>query len=203
MSASSRLAAAGARALAAGSDVRAVVLVEGVSDQVALETLADRRGRNLDAEGVFVVPMGGAQAIGKFLAVYGPRGRDVTLAGLCDAAEEKDYRRGLARAGLGDALSRDELESLGFFVCETDLEDELIRTLGIVRVEQVVAAEGELGSLRTLQQQPAQRGRTSQAQLRRFMSTRGGRKIHYARLLVEALDLDNVPRPLDGVLGCV
>ena len=41
----------------------AVVLVEGLSDQAAVEALAERRGRDLDAEGVAVVPIGGAQAI--------------------------------------------------------------------------------------------------------------------------------------------
>jgi predicted ATP-dependent endonuclease of OLD family len=74
---------------------RAVVLVEGVSDQLAVETLAARRGRDLAAEGVAVLPIGGAQAIGKVLAHYGPQGLDVKLAGLCDAAEEAHFRRGL------------------------------------------------------------------------------------------------------------
>ena len=46
---------------------RAVVLVEGVSDQRALEALAERRGRDLEAEQVAIVPIGGAQAIGRFL----------------------------------------------------------------------------------------------------------------------------------------
>jgi hypothetical protein len=32
------------------------------------------------------------------------------------------------------------------------------------------------------------------------MGTHRGRKIEYAALLVEALDLDRVPRPLDRVL---
>ena len=41
-------------------DVRAVVLVEGVSDQAALEALARRRGRDLAAEGIEIVSMGGA-----------------------------------------------------------------------------------------------------------------------------------------------
>jgi len=51
-----------------------VVLVEGVSDQWALEALAHRRGRDLDAEGVNVVPMGGSKNIGRFLERFGPRG---------------------------------------------------------------------------------------------------------------------------------
>jgi hypothetical protein len=194
---------AAAHALAAGVDLRAVVLVEGISDQRALETLAERRGRNLDAEGVSVVPIGGAQAIGRFLNLFGPQGLDVRLAGLCDAAEESDFRRGLERAGLGSHLTRAEMERLGFYVCVADLEEELIRALGAASVELVVDAQGELGSFRTLQKQPAWQGRPIEEQLRRFMGSGGRRKIRYARLLVEALDLAQVPRPLDLVLAHV
>jgi hypothetical protein len=95
------------------------------------------------------------------------------------------------------------MESLGFYVCVADLEDELIRSLGAASVQDVIDAQGELGSFRTMQKQPAQRGRTIDQQLRRFMGTRGGRKIRYARLLVDALELTKVPRPLDRVLAHV
>jgi hypothetical protein len=66
-----------------------------------------RSGRDatLAADGVAVVPIGGAQSIGRFLRHYGPEGLGVRLAGLCDAGEERDYRRGLERAGLGAELT--------------------------------------------------------------------------------------------------
>jgi hypothetical protein len=183
--------------------LRAVVLVEGLSDQAALEALAQRRGRSLDAEGVSVVPIGGAQALGRFLARFGPQGLGLELAGLCDAGEEGDFRRGLERAGLGANLTRHAMERLGFYVCDADLEDELIRALGAAAVEQLVDAQGELGPFRTFQKQPAWRGRKIEEQLRRFIGTHSGRKIAYGRLLVDALDLTRVPRPLDGVLAHV
>ena len=181
----------------------AVVLVEGSSDQAALEAIAERRGRDLAAEGISVVSMGGARSIGGFLDRFGPRGLDVRLAGLCDLREEGEFRRGLERAGLGSNLGRAEMEALGFYVCVVDLEDELIRSLGAGAVERVVETQGELASFRTLQRQPAQRGRAAEEQLRRFLGTRSGRKLLYARLLVGALDLADVPRPLDRVLAHV
>ena len=181
-------------------DARTIVLVEGVSDQLAVETLAERSGRDLAAERIRVVPMGGATNIGHFLDRFGPPGAHIRLAGLCDEAEAGVFRRGLERAGLGSGLTDSEMESKGFFVCAPDLEDELIRALGISAVEQILEAEGDLTSFRTFQQQPAQRGRSDQARLRRFMGTRGGRKIHYAPLLVQALDPAKVPRPLQSLL---
>jgi hypothetical protein len=187
------------RALARVGDSRAIVLVEGITDQVALETLASRRGRNLDGEGISVVPIGGAQAIGRFLTLFGAK--DVRLAGLCDAGEEHVFRRGLERAGFGSHLTRVDMERLGFHVCVADLEDELIRALGPASVEAVLHSQGDLRSFRTFQKQPAWRGRRIEAQLRRFMTSSDRRNIRYARLLVDALDLRHVPRPLDGVLA--
>jgi hypothetical protein len=177
------------------------VLVEGSSDQVALEALAARRGRDLGAEGIAVVAMGGARNIRRFLERFGPQGLDVRLAGLCDAGEEGDFRRGLEHAGLGSDLDRADMEALGFYVCVADLEDELIRCVGAAAVEQVIETQGELGSFHTFQRQPAWQGRDRQQQLRRFIGTHSGRKARYARLLVEALDLTSVPRPLDRVLA--
>jgi hypothetical protein len=182
----------------AAPEPAAVILVEGTSDRNALEALAARRGRDLAAEGVSVVSMGGATNIARFLHLYGGTTR---LAGLCDLAEERYFRRGLERAGLGADLTRAGMEALGFYVCVADLEEELIRALGIPAVERLIEAQGELTSFRTLQRQPAQRGRSVEAQLRRFMGTRSGRKNAYGRLLVQALDLDSVPRPLDRVLA--
>jgi hypothetical protein len=178
----------------------AVVLVEGISDQRAVEALAERRGRDLGAEGVSIVPIGGAQAIGRFLHRYGPEGLDVRLAGLCDSGEEVDFRHGLERAGLGSNLTRADMEQLGFYVCVADLEEELVRSVGAAGVEQVIAAEGELGAFRTFQKQPAKREMSYEEQLWRFM---WNRKARYATLLVNALDLTRVPRPLDGVLCAV
>jgi hypothetical protein len=182
---------------------RAVVLVEGLSDRRALEALAVRRGQDLGAEGIAIVPMGGSKNIGSFLDRFGPQGFDVKLAGLCDAGEEGDFRRGLERAGLGSNLTRAEMERLGFYVCVEDLEDELIRALGAAAVEQVIDAHGDLPSFRTFQKQPAWRGRPTADQLRRWFGSYGSRKILYPPWLIDVLDLTKVPRPLDRVLAHV
>jgi hypothetical protein len=184
-------------------DTSTAVLVEGVSDQRAVEALAVRSGRDLDADGVAVVPMGGATNIAHFLDLLGPAGANLRLAGLCDASQQRGFSRALERAGLGPALTRGDLQQLGFFVCDADLEDELIRALGGAAVEQVIEEQGELASLRILQTQPAHRARSHDQQLHRFLGTRSGRKIQYARLLVEALDRTDVPPPLERLLAAI
>jgi len=54
-----------------------------------------------------------------------------------------------------------------------------------------------------MRRQPAWRGRSTEAQLRRFLGAGSQRKLRYARLLVEAVDLGGLPRPLDAVLADV
>jgi hypothetical protein len=178
-----------------------VVLVEGMSDQAAVQTLAARCGRDLPGENIFVVPMGGATNIAHFLGLFGPRGLGVRLAGLCDEGEEHDIRRGLERAGLGTGSFG--LAGLGFYVCVADLEDELIRALGVGAVERLVAEQGELTPFQTFVKQPAHRGEPREQQLHRFLGTRSGRKIRYGHLLAAALDLTRVPGPLAGLLAWV
>jgi hypothetical protein len=175
---------------------RAVVLVEGASDKAAIEALAKRRRRDLGAEGVSVVAIGGAQAIGRYLSLYADR----KVAGLCDAGEEGDFRRGLERAGFGSNLTRDGMERLGFYVCDPDLEAELIRAIGPSAVERIAEAQGDLQAFRTLQKQPAWAARSTDEQLRRWMGSGGRRKTRYPPLIIQALDPEAVPRPLSRLL---
>lgn len=180
--------------------VRRAVLVEGDSDRVAVEALAEARGRDFERERVAIIPLGGAMNIRKYVGFLGPQGLGLDLAGLCDAGEEGFFRRALHDAGMGHGLARAAMEERGFAVCDADLEDELIRSLGVDAVKQVLDAQDDLRAFRTFQNQPAQRTRPEDAQLRRFLGTIGGRKSRYARALVEALGASPAPRPLELLL---
>jgi len=156
----------------------AVVLVEGVTDRIALEAVA--RKLALDLDGIEIVPIGGAQAVRRAAAEYdGDR-----VVGLCDYGEERYFRR-----VLGDST----------YVCDKDLEDELIRALGVDRVQEVVDTQGELETFRQFQQQLYWRERPIEHQLRRWLQN-GGRHHRYPPLLVEAMKPEEIPRPLVDVL---
>jgi hypothetical protein len=190
-----------------------VVLVEGVSDQIAVETLARRYGRDLASEGVVALPSGGVHGIVRYWRRFGPQGAGVRVVGLCDAGEAHVIRRAVvgpseANRPDGDGNSAagagaEELRRQGFFVCVEDLEGELIRAAGVGLVEEVFGAHGDLGAFRTIQRQPAWRGKDEAAQMRRFLGAGSQRKLRYARLLTEAIDLEGVPRPLADLLGAV
>ena len=178
--------------------MRVAVLVEGESDREAVLALAEKRRVALAERAVEVVAMGGITNTARYVAELAPTHR---LTGLYDAAEERFVRGGLERAGLASPPGPDGLAALGFHSCDRDLEDELIRALGVDAVLAVVEAQGDLAHLRGLQQQPAQRDRRPEDQLHRFLGSASGRKIRYGRLLVEALADDIVPAPLERVLA--
>ncbi len=180
--------------LAGRVGVRTAVLVEGPSDLAAVGTLAARHGRDLAGDGVCVVSMGGAMNIARYAELLGPPGLGLRLSGLCDANEQGFYERGLDRAG----APRE-----GFFVCVADLEEELIRALGVARVVEIVRDEGDLPAWQTFVRQPAHQGRPAEGQLRRFLGTKKGRKIRYGHLLVQALAPGQEPAPLRDLLAAV
>lgn len=186
------------RARTAGADGHRVILVEGASDLRALAALGRRLGRDLASEGVAIVATTGVTNLDRFLRILGPAGYDVGLAGLCDQPEAGELRTALASAGLtATTASVSDLEAVGFFVCVRDLEDELVRALGPQAMVELIESQGHLRRFHSFQNQPAQRHKTVEAQIRRWL---GNHKIRYASLMVDALDLDAVPRPLLGVL---
>ena len=174
---------------------RAVLLVEGVSDREAVLAAARGQGRDLAAEGVFVLAMGGATAVRRHLALVRAGGPGVRVGGLYDVAEEGFIRRALGVAGPAD------LAAAGFFACVADLEEELIRAVGTAGVEEVVVEHREHRALTTFRHQAAQRDRSPEAQLHRFLGTTSGRKARYARALIERLDPAAVPAPLRALLA--
>ena len=182
-------------------DADHVVLVEGVTDQIAVEALARRVGRELGRDGVTVAPMGGAHAIGTFLEVLAGRSEPLRrLGGMCDRREDPVIRAALFRAGWAPMATDADLERAGFHVCDADLEGELIAAMGAAGTERLLEQHGDLAAFRTLQRQAPWRHRPAEEQLHRFLRSRARRMHRYAGRLVEAIDLDRMPRPLLGVL---
>ncbi len=189
-----------ANATALLPEAQSVVLVEGISDQIALEVLAARQGIDLPSTGAVILPIGGARAAFTYLSMLGPQGRDLPLAGLCDADAAETFRRALLRADMA-APAATGLTGTGFHVCHRDLEDELIRAAGVDTMLAVIEAQGELGSFHTMQKQRQWRGRDTADQLHRFLRSRATRGQRYARLLIEAIEPGQAPDPLLAVLA--
>ncbi len=191
--------AAASRAIARVEHAAAVVLVEGVSDQIAVETLGAVRGD--DMAGIAVFPTGGVHAFGPFIKHFGPRGRALRLSGLCDAAEAGVVHEALVAGGMLDPSHA--IAESDFHICDRDLEDELIRALGVDTAVAVIDEQGDLRRLRTMQHQPEWRSRPTADQIRRFLGSGARRKLRYAAAFVRALPPERVPTPLREALDAV
>lgn len=146
-----------------------------------------------------LVDMGGATNVRRHLDDLLRRSEPPRVLGMCDAGEARFFQAALTAHGLAVPDSR-AMGAVGFHVCDRDLEDELIRALG---ADQVLAVldELELGDrFAALQQQPAWRGRSLHAQLRRFAGVASGRKALLGAALAAALSAGQVPGPLATLL---
>ncbi|MGZ5399605.1 MAG: hypothetical protein ACXWDM_06285 [Nocardioides sp.] len=161
-----------------------VVLVEGGSDVAALAALPAADGLRERFE---PVAMGGITNVSTYVERLRRERPDVVLLGVCDERERRYMER--ERPALADV-----------FVCERDLEDELIRAVGPEAVVGLLDELGELGRFRTFQEQPEWRGQPLHDQLRRFAGTRSGRKAVFAGRLAAELTTEDVPAPLARLL---
>lgn len=178
---------------------RTVILVEGQSDKYALEAVAAKKNRNLDSDGVTIVAMRGAGGIDTFLGLLGPQGLKVKLAGLCDTNEEAMWARALESHGLGAKLNRAAMGSLGFQVCDKDLEDVLIVAVGEKETLVLIDALGDKSAFDRFAQQPTQKSKSVSEQLHDFIHSRG-RNITYAPLLVDKIEPTKLPIALERLI---
>ena len=181
--------------MGATTSVQMLVLVEGDSDAGAVRAVATLLGCDLDLHRIQILSADGVTNFSQLLVDFVRKHPGAELCGMYDDADERHVRNALTRSAVA-AASHDSLESLGFFACVADLEDELIRALGSQGVERVLEAQGEITSFRRFQAMPQHRRTPVHQQLRRFLGTRATRKIRTARRLVEALGLGRLPRPL-------
>lgn len=174
--------------------VDTVVLLEGPSDVAAVRAVAAAYGVTDTVHRYRLVDMGGVTNIRRNLAALRAASVPVRVIGMCDAREAQIFARALQLTG---GPHHDAgLAAHGFYVCDADLEDELIRALGTERVLTVLSRLGLLGRLETFQRQPAWRGRPLHEQLHRFAGVASGRKTLLAGALAEGLARHEAPAPL-------
>lgn len=174
-----------------------VVLLEGVSDVAAVRAAAGVRGADLT--GVRLVDLGGITNVRREMERLGREEPEREILGLCDVAEARFAMRAVEDGG-GWVRDPSDLATYGFFVCDADLEEELIRALGERRVLEVIDAIGLGRKLSQLQQQPAWSDRPLAEQLHRFAGVASGRKELLAGALVDALGPTELPEPLAMLL---
>lgn len=176
---------------------RKVVLLEGVSDIAALTAIA--KTRDVDLQHVELIDLGGVTNVRREVNELHRGSADLEVLGLCDAPEARFVEQALNEIGR-TVRDASDLAAYGFFICHADLEEELIRALGIDHTVSVIEELGLDAKLATLRQQPAWQGRPLADQLHRFCGVTSGRKELLAGALAAALTPEDVPEPLQALV---
>lgn len=181
------------------------VLLEGTSDVAAIRALRAARGISPENETCVLVDMGGATNIRRHLDAVVAQHPRPRVVGLCDEREAPYFVRALGvhhmSLGIRDLPTLATMPGHGFQVCRRDLEDELMRALGVEGTRAVID-DLDLGStFEAFTRQVAWQGRPVWDQLRRFGTTTSGRKELLAGALAAALDIGSTPPPLAALLA--
>lgn len=106
---------------------RRVIAVEGLSDRIIVESVAEVTNRNLDRLGVSLIETNGAGDMGAINTLFGPAGFNVPLSMLIDEDAEADTA---GKLGVQPA----DLNNRFVWVSRVDLEEEYVTALGAARL---------------------------------------------------------------------
>lgn len=163
-----------------------VVAVEGISDRIVVEKVADLTGRNLDRLGVSLVQTDGAGDMPAIFTLFGPTGFKIRLALLID----EDARDSTAKKLGVDPDDLEELEDPPCFISGPDLEAEYVAALGADSAWEAIKASGlfSTNQMKNCATSGPESTRT-EADVAEFCRHKD-RKVYAAMAIVEALDED-------------
>ena len=108
-----------------------LLFVEGASDRIIIQAVANALGIRLPQLGVHVVELEGAATFARTIRVIGTEGYGIPNCGFCDADAQTEWASALdvSVADLGD---------IGYVVFDPDLEAEVVGSLGVTRFLELV-----------------------------------------------------------------
>lgn len=112
-----------------------VIAVEGISDRIILERVADCTNRNLDRLGVSVLEARGANEMAPIDKLFGENGFDIPMSILIDADAEQATADKLG-------VDVDDLPDYSVWVTRVDLEDEYVTALTPAAVWEALETSG-------------------------------------------------------------
>ena len=101
---------------------RHIIFVEGISDRIVLERVAELTGRELDRLGVTIMEVGGCKNMKHVWSLFGADGFDIPTSILIDEDAVPDVPKYLN-------IRQDEFEQNSVWVSLKDLEDEYVQAL--------------------------------------------------------------------------
>jgi len=116
---------------------RAIIAVEGISDRIVLEKIAELKGVDLCRLGVSVIEAGGVEEMGPVITLFGSQGFDIPLYLLIDLDGKSEDQ-------IADKLRipRGKLAENRVWISKKDLEEECAQALGALNWWSAIKASG-------------------------------------------------------------
>ncbi|MFB9319784.1 ATP-dependent nuclease [Cryptosporangium minutisporangium] len=125
-----------------------IFFVEGQSDVIVVETVADLMGLRLDRAGVAIVGLDGGSSFPSAYRLLSTPGFGVPASGMVDEDKRTTWADGLG-------VDPGALEAQGYLVCQPDLEAMYIDALGVPRVLELLRASPDVKERSILQMSAA------------------------------------------------
>lgn len=100
-----------------------IIAVEGQSDRMLLEKVADETGRHLERDGIEILEAGGCKEMPHVLDIFGENGFKLRVNILVDEDAQEDIAKALR-------VKRDDLASKSVYISKRDLEEEYVAAIG-------------------------------------------------------------------------
>ncbi|QSB23680.1 ATP-dependent nuclease [Curtobacterium sp. 24E2] len=164
---------------------RRVVAVEGLSDRIILERIAEVTGRQLDRLGVSVLEVVGSGDMGPIEKLFGDQGFQIPMSRLIDVDAADRVARELG-------VERKALPSRSVWVSDADLEDEYVRALGAETAWAAIRDSGQFDGGELALSSPDGSVPTVEA-IASFCRNKKarGRKVKAALAVMSSLDAEN------------
>lgn len=162
----------------------AVIAVEGPSDRIVVDAVANALGFDLDGHDIVVMETNGCGDMKVVESIFGAGGFDIPLFELIDEDAVDDAAKRLD-IGAGD------LETHFVFVSSRDLEDEYVRTIGAKKLWTRMKAARTFSRNVLSLCKTGPDGFPTEADLATFIRSKSNRKIPSALLAAELIDETN------------
>ena len=167
-----------------------VIAVEGPSDRIVVNRIANVLGIDLDSHDIVVVETDGCGNMRVVESIFGSGGFDIPLFELV----ADDNREDIAVRVGANSTDLDDLAAHHVFISCSDLEDEYVRAIGAKRLWEKIRTMKTFSrtSIRQCRRGPI--GIPTEANLAAFIRVRTSRKIPAALVAASLIDEENAPK---------
>jgi len=169
-----------------------VIAVEGPSDRIIVNRVADVLGIDLDKLDIVVVETDGCGNMRVVESIFGSGGFNIPLFELVD----DDNREDIAQRVGADSADPADLAAHHVFISRNDLEDEYVRAIGAKKLWGTIKAMKVLSRTEMRQCKKGPDGNPTDESLAEFIRGRTSRKILGALLAASLIDAENAPKVL-------